>query len=171
MLPIRGLSSFYYISAGLIMMCFNFQQQQALTLAIKIKNMFHLKTLLILVITFVILTYLSKRLKEQSTVLTSAVMFVLPILLFIGLLQTFYSLTEYETLTSFTGVDSLISFNILSIKIRNSAMIVGLATISYGLYDQNRLRKNRLVLYSSYLLGGMTLILIIMLIMAGGFII
>ncbi len=131
--------------------------------------MLHLKTLLILAFAFLIMTYFFKRAKEQSIFLTTSVMFLFSIFLFIGLIELAHSLTDNGTLTSFTALDTLISFNVLSTKIRNSAMIVGLAAISYGLYDQNSLRKNKLLLYTSYLVAGITLILIILMTLAGGF--
>ena len=133
--------------------------------------MLHLKTLLILAIAFLILTYLLKRLKGQSIILTTSVMFLFTVLLFIGLIESFHSLTDPGSLTSFTAFDTLISFNVLSTKIRNSAIIVGLAATSYGFYDQNSLRKSKIQLYLSYFLGGITLVLLVMMILAGGFII
>lgn len=133
--------------------------------------MLHLKTLLILAIAFLILTYLLKRLKDQSIILTNSVMFLFTILLFICLIESFHSLTDPESLTMVSAFDTLISLNVLSTKIRNSAIIVGLAATSYGFYDQNNLRKSQLHLYLSYLLGGITLVLLVMMFFAGAFII
>lgn len=133
--------------------------------------MLHLQTLLILVIAFVVQTYLIKRLKGKSIILTASLLFIFNISLFIVLLGALNPIDDHGTMTSLTALDSMISLNTLNTKIRNSAIIVGLAVISYGLYEQNELRKSRLFLYSSYLMAGVTFLIAIMMIMAGGFII
>ena len=133
--------------------------------------MLHIPTLLILLISFSVEIYLFKRLQGQSIILVTSLLFVINVALLLILIRYFHSITDLGNTTNFTAIDSLISFNTLSVKIRNSIIIICLAFISYGLYDQSKLSSNKLFLYSSYLTAGITSVLLIMMVMAGGFII
>lgn len=133
--------------------------------------MLHLPTLLILLITFSVEIYLFKRLQGQSLILATSLLFIINVALLVILIRYFHSIIDLGTTTNFTALDSLISFNTLSVKIRNSIIIIGMVFISYGLYDQSNLSSNKFFLYSSYLTAGLTSALLIMMVMAGGFII
>jgi hypothetical protein len=133
--------------------------------------MLHLPTLLILLIAFSLEIYLFKRLQGQSISLAASLLLIINVALLVLLIGYFHSITDIGTTTDFTAMNSLISFNTLSTKIRNSIVIIGLVFISYGLYDQSGLSRNKLFLYLSYITAGITLGLLIMMIMAGGFII
>ena len=128
-------------------------------------------TLLILFLVVVAEVLIIKRLKAKSTVLLAALLFAVNVLLIIGLIGSFQNITQADTLTSSMAVDSLVSFNGFSTKVRNSLVLVGLLFLSYGLFDQYQIRKNRRLLILSLSIAGLTILLLILMILAGGFII
>ena len=127
-------------------------------------------TIIVLLPILLAQVYLLKRLRQKSIVLIASLLFVSNAFLLTVLIGSFHRITEPETISS-NSVNLLVSFNSYSIKARNSIIIIALIFLAYGFYDQHSITKKRTPLVLSYLIAGISLLLFIAMLMAGGFII
>ena len=132
--------------------------------------MIDIKTIIVLLFILILEVYLVKLLRGKSTIMIASLLFVINTFLFVLLIHAFHEITE-TNISAPNAIDSLVSFNAYSIRTRNSIIIMGLLFLAYGLHDQYNLTNKKILLISSYLIVGLSILLLISTLIAGAFII
>jgi len=135
------------------------------------KDMIDLKTLIILIFVFFLQLYILKILRNESYILTTSLLVIINVLFILILINSFQNITTTVNLSNITAIDKLVAFDSYSVRVRNSLVIMGLMVLSYGLYDQYILRKKKIILVSTFVMTTLTIVIFVLMIIAGGFII
>ena len=133
--------------------------------------MIDLKTLIILIFVFFLQLYILKILRNESYILTTSLLVIINVLFILILINSFQNITTTVNLSNITAIDKLVAFDSYSVRVRNSLVIMGLMVLSYGLYDQYILRKKKIILVSTFVMTTLTIVIFVLMIIAGGFII
>jgi hypothetical protein len=133
--------------------------------------MLDISTIAILLVAFVVEAAIVVKLKEQSGVLIAALLLVVNVVLFVLLHILYSNITDPGEITSIGAFNYLIDFNLYSVKVRNSVILIGLVALTSGMYHQYGMKRSKIYLVSSFILGGIAMLWLIMAMMAGAFII
>jgi hypothetical protein len=97
-------------------------------------------------------------------------LFFVNALMIIGLIFWFTNIASIENISESIGIDKLITFNAVAVKIRNTIIVVSLFYLSYGIYRQYDNSKKKLLLVAFCLLIALSILYLILTAMAGSFI-
>ncbi|HEY4652527.1 MAG TPA: hypothetical protein VIG72_13990, partial [Pontibacter sp.] len=110
--------------------------------------MLDISTIAILLVAFVVEAIIVTKLKEQSGVLIAALLLVVNVILFVLLHIAYNNITESGEITSISAFNNLIDFNLYSVKVRNSVILIGFVALAYGMYHQYGMKRSKIYLRS-----------------------
>jgi hypothetical protein len=110
------------------------------------------------------------KLNKTSMILKGSMLFFVNALMIIGLIFWFTNIASIENISESIGIDKLITFNAVAVKIRNTIIVVSLFYLSYGIYRQYDNSKKKLLLVAFCLLIALSILYLILTAMAGSFI-
>ncbi|WP_299822406.1 hypothetical protein [uncultured Pontibacter sp.] len=133
--------------------------------------MLDISTIAILFVAFVVEAFIVLKFKEQSGVLIAALLLVVNVILFVLLHIAYSNITDPGEITSISAFNYLIDFNLYSVKVRNSVILIGFVALASGMHHQYGMKKSKIYLVSSFILGGIAMLWLMMAMIAGAFII
>lgn len=114
---------------------------------------------------------ISTRLNKNTWVLRDAIRFFLSSAFLVVLITWFANLTSTENVSSSLGLDKLVSFNAIAIRVRNTVIIVSLFYLTYGIYKEYKSNRKKLALIVSLFLLTISVLYLVGSLLAGSFII
>jgi len=133
--------------------------------------MINLYILISLLIIAFLNQFILNRLKNNTTGLKNSILFLVNSIAIIVLLNWFIENINVESLTDPQLIDKLIFFNSIAIRVRNTVILVSLAYLSYGTFQEYVKGKKRIWLLVSIILTILSILFLITVIIAGAFII
>ncbi|PWG78003.1 hypothetical protein DDR33_24540 [Pararcticibacter amylolyticus] len=112
---------------------------------------------------------ISTRLNKNTWVLRDSMRFFLGSAFLVVLISWFANITSTENVSNSLGLDKLVSFNAVAIRVRNTVIIVSLLYLAYGTYKEYASNKKNLTLIISLILLTISVLYLVGSLLAGGF--
>jgi len=113
----------------------------------------------------------SSRLNRNSLALSNSIVFFVHSAFYISLINWFLNITSTDNLSNSLGLDQLIAFNSIAVRVRNTVILVSLFYLTYGTYKEYISNKKKFLLIISSLLLVMSVLYLIGSLVAGSFVI
>ena|SRR5690606_640364 len=115
--------------------------------------------------------FISILLSRNTPVFRDSIRFLLTSAFLVVIVNCFANITSTENISNSLGLDKLIAFNSIAVKVRNTVVIVSLLYLAFGTYREYRSNKKKLWLIISFLLLTISVLYLAGALLAGLFVI